>query len=111
MAIEYKVLGQVEGSAAIGTYSELGQVPAGKQWLVSTVSICNQGASAITYRLGISTTTSPTQSQWLVYGATVPANDTVTLTLGITMGSDWRIMTSATTATVSFQAFGTEITP
>jgi hypothetical protein len=111
MALEYKVLGQTEGSAAIGTYVQLGQVPAGKQWLVSTIAICNQGSSAITYRLGISTTTSPTGNQWLVYGATVPANDTVTLTLGITMGSDWRIMTSASSSTVSLQAFGTEITP
>jgi len=111
MALEYKVLGQLQGSGAIGTYTELGQVPAGKQWLVSTVSICNQGASAITYRLGISTTISPSASQWLVYGATVPANDTVTLTLGITMGSDWRIMASSSSTTSSFQAFGTEITP
>lgn len=111
MAVEYKVLGQVAGSGAIGTYSELGQVPAGKQWLVSTVAICNEGSSAITYRLGVSTSISPSTGEWLVYGATVPANDTVTLTLGITMGSDWRIMTSSSSSTVSFQAFGTEITP
>lgn len=110
MALSYKVLGQVAGSGAIGTYSELGQVPAGKQWLVSTLSICNEGASAMTYRIGISTTVSPSTGEFLVYGATVPANDTVTLTLGITMDQDWRIMTSCSSASASLMAFGTEIT-
>jgi predicted Abi (CAAX) family protease len=112
MALEYKVLGQQIGtSQGIGTYVQIGQVPAGKQWLVSTVSICNRSGSALTYRLAISTSTTPTDSNWLVYGATVPANDTVTLTLGITMGSDWRIMASSSAEQLTFQAFGTEITP
>jgi hypothetical protein len=35
MALDYKVLGQIQGTAAVGTYSSLGQVPSGKSWLVS----------------------------------------------------------------------------
>lgn len=110
MALSYKVLGQSAGTGAIGTYDELGQVPAGKQWLVSTFSVCNEDSSAMTYRIGISTTTSPSTGEWLVYGATVPANDTVTLTLGVTLDQNWRIMISSSSASASFMAFGTEIT-
>jgi len=111
MALDYKVLGQIQGTAAVGTYSSLGQVPSGKSWLVSTISICNQAASSMTYRLAIASSTSPSTSEFLVYGATVPANDTVTLTLGITMQADKYIMASSSANTSSFAAFGTEITP
>lgn len=110
MPFSYKVLGQQVGSNAIGTYSILGgPVPTDRSWIISTIVICNQAASAATYRLAVSSTTSPSTIEFIVYGATVPANDTVTLTLGITMEAGKYIMASASTNTMSFSAFGTEV--
>lgn len=110
MAVVYKVLGQTQGTAGVTTYATLGgAVPTSQSWLISTVSICNQAASAMTYRLAVCSTDTPATSEFIVFGATVPANDTVTLTLGITMQADKRIRVSSSANTCSFAAFGTEI--
>jgi hypothetical protein len=110
MAVDYRILGQNTAAGAIATYSTLaGPVGTGKSWVVSTITICNQAASAGTYRLAITSSTSPANSEFIVFGASVPANDTVTLTLGITMQAGKYIMISGSANTLSFSAFGTEI--
>lgn len=112
MAVSYKVLGQKQGTSAVGTYTNLGGPGSGKEWLVSTIVICNQAASAMTYRLAVAQSpSSPNVTEFIVYGATVPANDTVTLTLGITLESGFALSASSSANTCSFSAFGTEITP
>jgi hypothetical protein len=112
MAVAYKVLGQKAGTTAVGTYTTLGSPGAGKSWLVSTISICNQAASAMTYRLAIAANanaSSPLTAEFIVYGSSVPANDTVTLTLGITLENGYSIVASSSANTSSFSVFGTEI--
>ena len=112
MAVAYKVLGQKQGTAAVGTYTSLSGPGVGKQWLVSTIVICNQAASAMTYRLAIAQTanaSAPVTSEFIVFGSSVPANDTVTLTLGITLESGYVIVGSSSANTCSFSVFGTEI--
>jgi hypothetical protein len=44
-----------------------------------------------------------------VYGATVKANDTVTLTLGLTLQAAKLLVISSSANTTSFGAFGSEI--
>jgi len=86
MAVDYRILGQANTAGAITTYNTIaGPVATGRSWIVSTIVVCNQTASAQTYRLAVSGSTSPASSEFIVFGSTVPANDTVTLTLGITM--------------------------
>lgn len=110
MAVAYKVLGQVLSTGTITTYDTIGaQVGAGKSWLVSTISICNQTASAQTYRLAVTAALAPATSEFIVFGASIPANDTVTLTLGITMEAGKYLRCSSSSSSVSFSAFGTEI--
>jgi len=110
MALTYKILGQDLCQGVIGTAEVVaGPVGVGKSWVVSTIVICNQGGTAATYRLSISHTTTPTGAEYIVFGSTVPANDTVTLTLGITMQEGKYILGSASSASVSMSAFGTEI--
>ena len=108
MPTAYKVLAQ--GSPAATTETSLYN-PSGVAAVVSTITVCNTTATAQTYRIAIRKTgeTSTATKNWIVYGATVAANDTTALTLGITMesGADLRIYASA--INISFSAFGSEI--
>jgi hypothetical protein len=46
---------------------------------------------------------------YIVFGATVPANDTIALTLGLTLNSSGSVNVFASTASIAFGAFGSEI--
>jgi hypothetical protein len=48
-------------------------------------------------------------SQYIAYDVTVGASDSTVLTLGITMDSDDIITVYASTANLTFSAFGSEI--
>jgi hypothetical protein len=111
MALDYKVLGQIQGTAAVGTYSSLGQVPSGKSWLVSTISICNQAASAATFRIAVrpSADESTAAKHWIVYGTTVAASDSTVITMGLTLAAGDKIQVFGSSATLSFSAYGSEI--
>jgi hypothetical protein len=108
MPTAYKVLAQAAPSATTETSL---YAPSGAAAVVSTLTICNQAGTSATYRVAIRKTgeSSTAAKNWIVYGATVAANDTTALTLGITMesGSDLRVF--ASTANLSFSAFGSEI--
>lgn len=109
MSAAYKVLGQ--SNPAANTNADLGTVPSGKSWVVSTISVCNEGASATTFRVAVrpaGATIDP--KHYVAYDATVEGNDSVFLTLGITLAATDVITVRAGTATVAFNAFGSEIT-
>jgi hypothetical protein len=105
-----KVLGQSAGTAAASTYSVLYAVPTSTTTVISSIIICNTASTAATYRLSLSSASaSPTQAEHIVYGSTVPANDSVFLTVGATMTSTVKwLMISSSASTVSFSAFGVE---
>ena len=108
MATNYKVLGQVIPSAATAT--TLYTVPASTQAVVSTITVCNQAATAATYRIAIRVAgASLATSQYIAYDVSLPANASDTLTLGITVGATDVITIYSSTATMSFSAFGSEI--
>lgn len=105
----YKVLGQ--SNPAANTNADPYTVPSGKSAIVSTISICNEGASATTYRVAVrpaGATIDP--KHYLAYDATVDGNDSVFLTIGITLAATDVITVRAGTATVAFNVFGNEIT-
>jgi hypothetical protein len=108
MATTYKILGQSNPSATTETplYS-----PSGVSAVVSTIMICNQAASAATYRIAVrpSADGSTAAKHWIVYGATVGASDATALTLGVTLAAGDSIRVYASTATLSFSVFGSEI--
>jgi len=108
MATNYKVLGQVIPSAATAT--TLYTVPAATQAVVSTITVCNQAATAATYRIAIRVAGAAlATSQYIAYDVSLPANASDTLTLGITVGATDVITIYSSTATMSFSAFGSEI--
>lgn len=109
MATTYKSLG-LQGTAGVGTYGTLYNTSASVSAILSTVAICNTASSPATYRIGImGSAGTPAASEWLVYDATVAANDTVFLTCGITLSSSQFIRVSSSANTVTFRAFVSEI--
>lgn len=115
MPVVDKILGQVAGTNGFaGAYSPLYVVPTSTTNTVcSTISICNTASVAATYRIGLtaSVNTSPALTEHIVYGASVPANDTVFLTLGITLEGGKEVLVASSASTVVFNMFGSEKTP
>jgi len=108
MATSYKVLGQVNPSATTATTAYT--VPSATETIVSTISVCNQGASAATYRIAVRPDGASLAAQhYIVYGATVPASDSVMLTVGLTLNATDVVTVYASSANLSFNLFGSEI--
>ena len=108
MPTTYKVLGQSNPSATTAT--SLYTVPAATQAIVSTITVCNQAASAATYRIAVRVNGAAlAASQYIAYDVSLPANASDTLTLGVTLGAADIITVYASTATMSFAAFGSEL--
>jgi len=103
----YKVLGQSNPAATTAT--TLYTVPAASSAVVSTISICNQASAAATFRIAVrpaGATLDP--KHYIVYGATVPASDTTMLTVGLTLAATDVITIYASSATMSFNVYGSE---
>ena len=109
MATAYKTLGQLNPSAT--TETTLYTAPSSTSTVVSTLTICNQTSSAATYRIAVrpSADSSTAAKHWIIYGATVAASDTTALTLGITLATGDKLQVYASSANLSFSAFGSEI--
>jgi hypothetical protein len=108
MPAAYKVLGQSNPSAT--TLTTLYTVPASTQVVISTLSICNLGASA-TYRVAVQPAGAAIVNQhYLVFDASVNANDSVLLTLGISLAATDVVSVFASNGSVAFSLFGSEIT-
>ena len=109
MATAYKYA-QVVGTASTGTYATLYTTPASTEAVISSLVITNQSSSAITVRVGMDATAgTPGASEFLVYDAAVAGNDTVALTLGITMEAEKFVRVSSSADTCNFTAFLSEI--
>ena len=108
MPTTYKVLGQSNPAATTAT--TLYTVPAATQTVVSTVTVCNQTATAGTYRVAVRVAGGAlAASQYVAYDVSLPGNASDTLTLGLTLGAADVITVYASAATFSFNAFGSEI--
>lgn len=108
MATTYSTLGQSNPAAV--TQTTLYTCPASTQTVVSSLVVCNQGAATATYRLAIRKNAAVLDaSMYIVYDATIAANSTTAYTLGITVDATDLITVYASTATMSFTAFGSEI--
>ena len=108
MATVYKVLAQSNPSATTAT--TLYTVPASTSTVISTITVCNQAASAGTYRIAVRPAGATlAASQYVAYDIAIAANDTTALTLGITLATTDVVTVYASASTMSFAAFGSEI--
>ena len=108
MPIAYKTLGQSNPSAT--TLTTLYTVPSATEAIVSTITVCNQAATAGTYRIAVRPDGASIANQhYIAYDVSLPANATDTLTLGITINATDIISVYSSSANMSFNAFGSEI--
>lgn len=109
MANAYKILGQVgDGSSNdVALYT----VPSSTETVISSIIICNRENAANTFRVAIKSDGGTVADEdYIAYDANIQANDTITLTLGITIDASDIISVGASDANVTFSVFGTEIT-
>ena len=109
MATAYKVLGQLAPSATTAT--TLYTVPSATEAIVSTLVVANRDSSSATYRIAIRPDGATLANEhYIAYNVTVGASDSTTLTLGLTMNAADVVTVYASTANLSFNIFGSEIT-
>jgi hypothetical protein len=108
MATEYKVLGQ--SAPAATTAADAYTVPSLKYAVVSTITVCNRATGAATYRVSVRPNGDAQADQhYIAYDASVPANDTIALTLGLTADAADVFTVYGSTGDLSFGIFGSEI--
>lgn len=109
MAINYKVLGQ--SNPAASGLTTLYTTPAATSAIISTLSICNQAATPATFRVAVRPSGATiANSHYIAYDSSIPSNDSIFLTLGMSLATTDVISVYASSANLSFTAFGTEIT-
>ena len=104
----YKVLAQSAPSAATAT--DVYTVGSGVETVISTIIIANRAATAGTFRLSVRPNgATQTNAMYCAYDVPVAANDSTTLTLGITLDATDVITVYCSSADMSINIFGTEI--
>lgn len=109
MPTTYKVLAQSAPSATTNT--DIYTVPANTQTVISTIVIANRASTVATYRIAIRPNGATLANQhYIAYDVTVGGGDSTTITIGITLDPAEVITIYASTANLSFNIFGAEIT-
>lgn len=110
MAFGYKILGQA--APADTNSANLYTVPAGTETIVSTIAIANITATDATYDIHVREAGAAiSDGNLLVKGATVSANTTTVVSIGVTLSAtDIVSVTSGTGSAITYHAFGTEVT-
>ena len=107
MADTLKVLGQSNPSAT--TLTTLYTVPAATSAVCSSIVVCNQAASAGTFRIAVRVAGAAIAAkQYLYYDTAIAANDTFVATIGISLAATDVVSVYASSATMSFNLFGVE---
>jgi len=110
MAEAYKSLGQ--SAPAATTETDLYTVPAATSAVCSTLIVCNRGGTSTTFRVSHAAGGGATQNKdYIYFDVTIPRYDTFTATLGITMATGDKIKVYAGNGNLSFNLYGTELTP
>ena len=109
MATAYKVLGQSAPSATTDT--TLYTVPSATEAVVSSITVCNRGTAAGTYRIAIRPDGAAIANQhYFAFDANLNAKASETWTIGVTINASDVITVRASSADFSFGAYGSEIT-
>jgi glucose-6-phosphate dehydrogenase assembly protein OpcA len=102
-----KVLGQSNPAATTAT--TLYTVPSAKSAVISSLTVCNQASTAATFRVAVRPAGATLAAvHYVAYDVAVGAADTTALTLGITLATTDVVTVYASTANISFHAYGDE---
>jgi hypothetical protein len=100
----------LQGTAGLTTYGTLYNTSASTTAVVSTILLCNTSATQQQYRIGImGSAGTPSTQDFIVFNDSVAGNDTVALTLGVTLGNSQFIRVSSSSNSLGFHAFVSEI--
>lgn len=108
MADIVKILAQ--DLPVITSLTDLYTVPVGRTAVISSVTVCNQGANS-SWRLSIAIAgAADNPKQYLYYDMPHPANDTFVATIGITLSAGDIVRIYSGNGNLSFNLFGIEET-
>lgn len=108
MTDAYKVLAQ--NSPVAGDSVNIYTVPASTQAIIDSVVVTNRG-TADTYRLSVNVSGAGVgyNASFIAYDSPIAANDSITLNLGITMGTGDIFRVRSANGNSSFSLYGVEI--
>jgi len=108
MATTYKVLGQSAPGATTAT--TLYTVPSATQAIGSSLTVANRETAQATFRLAVRPAGASLANQhYVAYDVPIGPNDSVFLTLGLSLAATDVVEVYASTANLSFGLFGTEL--
>jgi len=107
----------ITSAACGGAFGKIGipltslyTVPAATSTVVSTLSIANRGATAATYRVAIRPAgASIATTHYIAFDSSVASNDSILLTIGMTLATTDVVSVSGSTVDLTFNLFGSEI--
>lgn len=109
MANKYCVLAQ--SAPAATTATDVYTVPSATEAVISTIIIANRAAASGTFRLSVRPNGAAEATlHFIAFDVPIAANDSTTLTLGITMDAADVLTVRCSSADMSINVFGTEIT-
>lgn len=108
MSLTYKVLAQANPSATTAT--TLYTVPALTSAVLSSIVVTNQAGTSGTYRIAIRPDGETLAAKhYIAYDRTLAANDYEPHTLGVTLDAGDVVTVYASSANMSFNAFGVQV--
>ena len=108
MPRNYTILGQQNPAA--NTLTKLYGVPAGNSAVISSINIANLDANGALFTIAANVSgVAVANANFLEFRILLPGNDSISLSLGVTLNASSQLSVNANSSTVSFSAFGTEI--
>ena len=111
MPTVYKILAQSAPSTS--SIANVYTVPAATNTVISTLMICNRSAGNASYNIAVVGGGAAIANQhYIAFNSVVPANDSIALTVGMSLGVGDNIAIQANTTGVNnlgFTLFGTEL--
>jgi hypothetical protein len=112
MATAYMTKFLAAPAADVTTYGTLYSTDGTHTAVISSLLVCNTSAVDVVFRIGMATTaTTPAvaSGQFIAYDITVPANDTLPVAIGLTVGNTLFLRCSAASTAINFIASVAEI--
>lgn len=112
MPTSYKVLGQQAPATTVAQILYTVPTTPATETIISTITICNIGTAAATYRLYVRPNNATLANlHYIAYDVRIDGNSMQALTLGLTLDSSDVLYCYATFASgaVAFNAYGSEI--
>ena len=109
MAIHYKILGQVVPSAA-NTYTQLYPCLTGKEAICSSLTVANLSTDDVLYRVRVRVAgAAENNKQILVYDTAAAGGISQALQLSMTLGTGDIVEVYASSTSIAFNLFGSEV--